>query len=387
MSRSRGHIKKRANGTYTIYISVSDPVTGKRKQMTEVVHGNKKDADKRLTELLHQRDTGTIMKPGKTPLGEFLKRWLTEYAEPNLAPRSIDRYRGIINKYLIPDLGSLRLTQLKPEHLQKHYHEKLSDGLSAGTVRYHHAVIHKALQTAVKWGLSNRNIADAVDPPRKQRKEMETWSEDEVKQFLTSAENTTYYALFSTNLFTGMRRSELLALRWKDVDFIYSRIYINRGLHQRSDGTYVFTDTKSEKSRRAIDIYGFIYRVLKEHKAAQELRAIICGKILSEDDLVFLKVDGHPLRPNTVTRAWGVLAKQCGLKVIRFHDARHTHASLLLKQSVHPKVVQERLGHSSIQITLDTYSHLAEGLQEAAAKAFDQLVSPERKNVEVEKVG
>ncbi|MFC1998852.1 tyrosine-type recombinase/integrase [Chloroflexota bacterium] len=361
----------------------TDPLTGRYKQVVITVKGTKKDAEKRLAELLYQHDKGMSVTQTKTTLGEFLLKWLDDYAKTHLSPRGFDRYQGIIEKHIIPALGRIKLTKLKPEHLQKHYTDKLKEGLSTSTVRYQHAVIHIALQTAVKWGLANRNVADAVDPPRKQRKEMETWSEEEVKQFIASVKDTPYYALFCTNLFTGMRRSELLALRWQDVDFIYSKIYINRGLHQRSDGTYVFADTKSEKSRRAIDIYGFIYRVLKEHKEIHESKAIILGRFLKEDDLVFSNIEGKPFRPNTVTRAWATLATQCGLKVIRFHDARHTHASLLLKQGIPTKVVQERLGHSSSQITLDIYSHVAPGMQMDAAKAFDQLVNPERKNKEV----
>ena len=372
----RGHITKRYKGSYTIVLSMGiDPSTGKHKQQWISVNGAKKDAEKRLSELLYQHDKGVTINPAKTTLGEYLKKWLDEYARHHLSPRGFERYQGIIHKYLIPELGRIKLIQLKPEHIQKHYTDKLNKGLSTGTVRYHHAVIHIALQTAVKWGLVNRNVADAVDPPRKRRSEMQTWDEHEINRFLAAAKGNPYYPLFCTALCTGMRRSELLGLRWQDIDFIYSKIYVKCGLHQKSDGTYVFTETKSEKSRRAIDIYGFIFRVLKEHKERQESNSLMLGRFLKEDDLVFSKLDGSPLRPNTVTRAWSMLAKRCGLKAIRLHDARHTHASLMLKQGVHPKIVQERLGHASIQMTLDTYSHVAAGMQAAAAKKFDMLVN------------
>ncbi|GAI96442.1 unnamed protein product, partial [marine sediment metagenome] len=147
---------------------------------------------------------------------------------------------------------SIQLTQLRPEHLQKHYSSWLNGGLSARTVRYHHALIHIALQTAVKWGSVSRNVADAVEPPKFKRSQMQTWNEHEVNQFLEAAKDSQYYALFYTALFTGMRRSELLALRWQDIDFIYSQIYVSRSLHHLKDGSYVFTQPKSERSRRTI---------------------------------------------------------------------------------------------------------------------------------------
>jgi len=235
-------------------------------------------------------------------------------------------------------------------------------------------VIHKALQTAIKWGLVNRNVADGVDVPRARHKEMQTWDEYEVTRFLEAAKASPYYALFHTALFTGMRRSELLGLQWRDTAF--GQLSVNRSLHQLKDGTYVFTQPKSAKSRRTIALSPSSVLTLTEYKEKQEGIRVILGTPLKDDDLVFSTVEGKPLRPNTISRAWVMLAARAGVKVIRLHDARHTHASLMLKQGVHPKIVQERLGHASIQITLDTYSHVAPGLQQAAAEGFDKLVSP-----------
>ena len=322
------------------------------------------------------------MKPSKTTLAEYLGRWLQDYAKPNLSPRGFERYQGIITKHLIPDFGSIILTQLKPEHLQKHYTAKLNEGLSARTIRYHHAVIHKALQTAVKWGLVIRNVADGVDVPRARRNEMQTWDEDDIITFLEAAKDSHYYALFHTALFTGMRRSELLALQWRDIDF--HQIHINRSLHQLRDGSYVFTQPKSVKSRRTIALSPSSVLTLTEHKERQEGIRAMLGTLLKNDDLVFSTPEGKPLRPNTISRAWTMLAARAGVKVIRFHDARHSHASLMLKQGVHPKIVQERLGHASIQMTLDTYSHVAPGLQQAAAESFDKLLNGRSENVAVE---
>lgn len=372
----RGHITKRGRDSYTIVLNLGrDPESGKRKQQWVTTKGTKKEAEKRLSELLSQLDNGVYIKPKKTTLAEYLELWLNEYAKNNLSPRGFERYSGIIRKHLIPDLGKVILTQLKPEHLQKHYTTKLNNGLSARTVRYHHALIHVALQTAVKWGLVSRNVADAVDPPRIRRNEMQTWDEDEVNQFLEYAKDSPYYSLFYTALFTGMRRSESLALRWQDIDFIYGQIYVNRSLHQLKDGSFIFTQPKSAKSSRTIALTPSTILMLKEYQEQQRLERDMSGNLLTDNDLVFSNLEGKPLRPNTITRAWTTLAAKCGLKVIRLHDARHTHASLMLKQGIHPKVVQERLGHSSIQMTIDTYSHVAPGIQEAAANRFDEILN------------
>jgi len=245
-------------------------------------------------------------------------------------------------------------------------------GLSAQTVRHHHTALHKAIQTAVEWGLLTRNVADAVRPPRAAQSEMQTWNEDEIMRFLEAAKATPYYALFYTAIFTGMRRSELMALRWQDVDFILSQIYVNRSMHQLRDGSFIFRSPKTAKGRRLVAMPPSAILVLQDHynKVAQDRKVL--GVTLKDDDLVFGEADGRPMRPNRITRAWPMLAASAGLKVIRLHDARHTHASIMLKKGIHPKIVQERLGHASIAITLDTYSHVSPGLQAAAAKSFDE---------------
>jgi len=383
----RGHIRKRGKESYSIAVSLGrDPTTGKYRYQWVSVKGTKREAEKRLSELIHRLDTGTFVKPSKTTVADYLRRWLQEYVRPNLSPRGFERYESIARVHLIPDLGAIALTQLRPEHLQRHYASKLSNGLSPRSVRYQHVVLHKALQTAMKWGLVVRNVADGVDIPRAHQAEMQTWDEYEVARFLESANGSPYYALFHTALFTGMRRSELLALQWRDIDF--HQVHVSRSLHQLRDRSYVFAQPKSARSRRTIALSPSSILTLREHKDRQEGIRAMLGVPLKGEDLVFSTPEGKPLRPNTVSRAWTALASRAGVKVIRLHDARHTHASLMLKQGVHPKIVQERLGHASVQITLDTYSHVAPGLQEAAAESFDKLVSAKYNGVwEEEPVG
>jgi integrase len=376
----RGHIVKRSNNSYSVVIRRGkDPNTGKYLQSWFTVKGTKKDAEKKLSEVLHQLDNGVFMKPGKTTLEEYLKKWLTDYAFSNLSPNTGANYQYIIQRHIVPSLGKITLTQLKPEHIQKYYSEKLTNGrfdgkgLSPRSVRHHHMCLHTALQNAMKMGLLIRNPVDAVDPPHCQRAEMNTINEIEIATLLESAKTTPYYSLFFMAIFTGMRRSELLALRWCDIDLPLCTASVSRSLHVLKGGRVIFRPTKTLKSRRSVSLSPSTAIMLKDHKEKQNVLRILSGNPLKEDDFVFSQIDGKPFLPNTVSHNWEKLVHKTGLNGVRFHDLRHSHASLMLKQGIHPKIVQERLGHSSIQVTLDTYSHVAPGLQEAAAKGFDDL--------------
>jgi len=377
----RGTIITRGD-SYRIKISLGkDSATGKYISHYETINGNKKDAEKRLNELIHQRDNGTFVKPGKATLSEYLESWLADYCKPNLSPRTHELYSYICNKHIIPTLGSILLFEIKPQHLQRLYADKLKSGLSGRTVQIIHVTLHKALKNAVKTGQLIRNVVDAVDSPKIQRREMRVMSETDLHIFLEYAKDTPNYALFYTSLFTGMRRAELLALRWSDVDLELCQVSVTRSMQYiqaAAPGNRIsFKEPKTTKSKRSIALSPSTAITLREHQAKQnELRESLGYPALSDSDLVFSHYDGSPLLPSSVTHAWMKIVRSCGLHGIRLHDSRHTHASLLLKQGVHPKIVQERLGHGSIQITLDTYSHVAPGLQQAAANKFDDILLP-----------
>lgn len=388
----RGHITKRGKDSYSIKVSTGKDIkTGKYKYQWVTVKGTKKDAEKRLSEMLNQLDNGTFMKPGKMTVEEYLDQWLKDY-RPSIGPHSAQTYEFFIERHIKPAIGQLPLTSLKPEHLQRLYSDKLSSGrrdgtggLSARSVRYIHVTMHRALKSAVRLGLLSRNVADSVDVPGLERHEMQTMSEDDIHMFLEAARPTGYYPLFYLALFTGMRRSELLALRWSDVDLLMCQVSVSRSLHRLNTGETIFRDTKTAKSRRMVALSPRTCLVLQEHRQKQAQDHLLFGNPLQESDLVFSQFDGKPLLPDSVTHAFMILSRRIGLKGIHLHSARHTHASLMLKQGVHPRVVQERLGHASIAITLDVYSHVMPGLQEAAARRFDDLTlwpEPEKEAVE-----
>lgn len=384
----RGHIKKRGKNSYSIKVSLGkDGATGKYKQQWVSVKGTKKDAEKRLAELLNQLDNGMFVKPSKVTLAEYLTTWLYDYCQHNLAPSTTELYTHMA-KHIIPTIGNIPLTELKPSHLQRLYADKLTSGLSGRTVQLIHVTLHKSLKNAVKTGLLAHNVAESVETPKSHRKPIHAMSESDMHLFLEFAKDTEYYSLFYLALFTGMRRGELLALRWSDIDLDLCQLSVTRNLQYLNTGTpgnrIRIGECKTTKSKRLIALSPSTVGKLREHKAKQaELRQAI-GIPVTEDSLVFSHYDGSPLLPSSVTHAWIKLARRCGLTGIRLHDTRHTHASLMLKQGIHPKIVQERLGHSSIQITLDTYSHVAPGLQQAAANRFDDLLIPKHEKEPVE---
>ncbi len=377
----RGTIVKRSENSYRIKVSLGkDQTTGKYKAYYETVRGTKADSQRRLRELLTQLDNGIFIKPAKETLADYLNRWLEDYAKPNCSPRTFESYDMIVKLHLIPHFGSIPLLSLQPQHIQKYYAKALDSGrrdgkggLSASTVRKHHRVLFEALRYGVKHEIITRNVAEAVDPPRAQVKEMQIWNAHEIECFLEEAKSTPYYALFHLDLFSGLRRSEILGLKWADMDFMFGQLSVNRSLHQLTDGRYVFRPPKTAKGRREVSLTPLSLKVMQEYYEEQKTLYTTLGIPFSDERLVFCHIEnGKPLRPNTITRAWTSIGEKAGLKHIRLHDCRHSHASLLLKQGVHPKIVSERLGHSSVQITLDTYSHVTPGLQAAAAKGFDE---------------
>ncbi|GMA60718.1 site-specific integrase [Alicyclobacillus fastidiosus] len=242
-------------------------------------------------------------------------------------------------------------------------------GRLATSVARVHLVLHDALDRAVKWGLVARNIADAVDPPKPDPVQMSVWTREDVLRFLEEAKSSSYYIVFLIAVTTGMRKGEILGLRWVDVDLENGRVYVRQTLTY-VNGQPVFLDPKTNKGKRMVALSPEVVVQLRKYKAIQAKNKLRLGPLYHDNGLVVTRQDGSPASINTLDKQWYALLEQSGVPRIRFHDLRHTHASLLLQQGVHPKIVSERLGHSTINITLDTYSHVLPGLQEQVAKDF-----------------
>ncbi len=376
-------VRKRSKGSWEIYLDAGlDPVTGKRLRHSETIRGSKKLAKQRLAELQVEVEQGSyVRQPKQLTVASWLEQWLKDYVELHCSPRTVESYRSIVHKHLIPALGRLPLTKLEPYHIQDYHTRKLSQGhingrggLSRRSVQYHHVILSEALKNTVKLGLLTRNVCRAVDPPSPERKEMATLTSDEVPDFLEAIKVSPYRTLFYVGLFTGLRRSELLGLQWGDLNLELASLSVVRTLHQLDSGEYVIRPPKTKKSKRVVDLSPNVALLLLQHRKEQEVQRALLGKPLREDDWVFAHLDGKPLRPGTVSHAFSKLSHKGIIPKIRLHDLRHSHATLLLEDGMDINVVKQRLGHSSAAFTLDTYGHVTPRMQRAVIDSLDRLV-------------
>jgi integrase len=283
-------------------------------------------------------------------------------------------YQSIYRSGIVPTLGKIQLKALRPEHIQKYYTEKLLSGVSSTTVNHHAMLLHKILETAVKLQMLPRNVADNVSPPRIGHVEMHTLTEEQVESVLAEALHTPYFTLFSLALFTGMRQSELLALRWQDIDLIGAELSVSRAMHRMSTGEFIFRGTKTSSSKRSLALSPKTCIILRHHLDSQ---IELCGKLgvtFIRDRLIFCQGDGTPLKPATIRQSWKRLTGRLGIENINFHALRHSHATLLLREGISPKVISERLGHANITTTLNIYAHVTPGMQRQAVETLDRIL-------------
>jgi len=379
----KGSIRQRSSASWEICVDTGrDPVSGKRLRHFATVRGRKRDAEKELRRLLLSVEQGTYIKQSKQlTVAMWLQHWFGSYAVSNLASKTAESYKREIDKYIIPHLGGVRLAELRPHHVQDYIGWALSKGrrlrnggLSHRTVQYHYRILSKALGDAVKMGLIVVNPCKGVASPKPPHNDIPAIGPNELSKLLDAIRHSTYYIYYHTLLLTGMRRNELIASKWRDLDLELACFYISHSLYRLDDGTVILKEPKTARSRRAIDLPLSLVTLLRQYRSDQESQRLMLGKDLTEDDFVFCHIDGSPLNPNTVTHTFAKVAVRAGLPHLRLHDLRHIHATMLLKAGVHPRVVQERLGHSSIATTLDIYSHTIPGLQKAAAERLDALL-------------
>lgn len=389
----KGHIRIRSKGKWEITIDVGrDAATGKRMRHFETISGTKNDARHRLAELLINIEQGTYIKQQrKLTLAAWLLQWLDGYVTGNLAPKTVESYQHELRNYIIPRLGGIRLNDLRPNHIQNYIAEVLSGGrrrstggLSHRTVQYHYRIMSKALDDAIRMGLLAVNPCKGVRPPRPLRHDIPAIGSDDLARLIAAMMGSSYYLYYYTLLLTGMRRSELLALRWRDLDLDLASVYVAHSLHRLDDGKVIIKEPKTPSSRRMVDLPPSLALLLREHKKDQQLQRVVLSPSLKDEDFVFCHDDGSALNPSTVTHSFSKVAVAAGMPYLRLHDLRHIHATMLLKAGTHPRIVQERLGHSTIATTLDIYSHTVPGMQKAAAERLDTLLP---KVEEIENVG
>jgi integrase len=378
---NEGSITRRHDGRWMGQATIGrDPATGKPKRATFYGKTRQEVAEK-LTKALRERQQGTFVSPHKLTLGEWLETWLQHYKRPRIRPSTLDSYEIIIRRHVTPALGHIVLQEVRPEHLQQYYNEKAQQGLAASTIVLHHKIVSHALAQAEKNQLVVRNVCRLTELPRQPHKEMRTLTIEQVTtQLLSALQGDRLYAAYLTFFMMGLRRGELLGLRWQDVDVnagilhvrqILVRIY-NRDAKGKGRKTRLsFHEPKTEKSRRAVPIPAACLAALRQHRAHQAEEKLLLGPGYQDHGLVFAQADGGPIDPRSMHRYFTQALQRGGLPAIRLHDARHTFATWMLEQGVSPKVVQTMLGHSSIRMTLDVYSHVSLDLEKQAAATLN----------------
>jgi integrase len=361
MARTPGQILDRGNGKFTVRVYTGTDGRGKRRYVNQTINGTKTDARKVLTAMLRERDLGLLKERSTQTLGKYLDDWLKAAAKPRLQESTYKEYAGQLDRYVREPLGDVKLSKLDALAIQGLYGDMQARGLSARTVRLTHAILRSALAQAVKWGHLPANPADAVDLPAQKRQEMKAMTEEEAGRFLVAAESNQWHVLFALLLSTGLRPSEALALKWTDIDLAGHKLRVNRKV-TKVDGEWLYGPPKTKAGRRTVTLPEGATRLLADH--------------VRDGELVFTNGNGEPPdRRSIVENHFKPTLERAGLDTdFRLYDLRHTHATLLLLAGEHPKIVSERLGHASITITLDTYSHVLPSMQQESARKLDAML-------------
>jgi integrase len=359
--------RKNKAGKITSYRGAYLGPDGKRRYVSGKT---KEEARKALREARSGADQGLVFDAAKFTVAEYLDRWLKDSVQGSVRRSTYESYRRQARRYLTPTVGRVRLKALTPAHVQGLYREMQERGLSARTVEYTHAVLHRALKQAVRWSMVPRNVCDAVDVPQVRREEMHPLTPEQARRFLETARGERLEALYVVAVHAGLRPGELLALGWEDVDLDQGVMHVHRAL---SDGE--FTTPKTKRSRRRIDLSAGSIAALKKHRMRQLEERMARAGLWQDHGLVFPSSVGTPLSHRNVVRSFKAVLRRAGLPAaIRLYDLRHTCATLLLCRNVHPKYVQELLGHASIAQTLDTYSHVLPGMNGGIGDAIDEVL-------------
>jgi integrase len=363
-----GSIYQRPNGRWEARVSIGYNAQGRRLRRT-VYAWTKKEVQDKLTALQSKKLDGTLCEPTKVTVATFLDRWLEDAVRPAIRATTHANYKGAIEKHINPRIGGLNLTKLTPINVQTLYGEMERSKASAYTRLLVHIVLRKALAQAVKWNMVPRNVCDAVERPRISKADIQPLTGEQVRMLLTAAKDDRLEALYVLAISSGLRLGELFGLQWADVDLKAGAVTVRHSLTELS-GRLSLEEPKTAKSRRRVELSGNVVTALLNHRK----RSIAAGHAASP--WVFCNLHGGPMRRSHFHRQdFKPLLKRAELPDIHFHDLRHTCATLLLGQGVHPKIVQERLGHSQISMTLDTYSHVLPTMQREAANKLDSILS------------
>lgn len=375
----KGHIRERSPGNWAIILDVRDPESGKRKRKWHSFKGTKRGAQKECARLITEIQSGGYVEPNKILMSDLLSRWI-DHVKSQVTPKTHERYAEVVKKNLIPALGGVYLTKLRPAQISAAYTKALvngrrdgTGGLAPATVVLMHRLLKKALKQAVRWELTARNPAEAVDPPVVERKAMNTYDLDQTVILLDNLEKSRLLIPVMIAVLCGLRRGEIVALRWRHIDLANGRLTVAESVEQTKDG--VRTKLPKSGKGRNVTLPAMLTARLSLFRVEQAEELLAMGVRQTEATHLYTREDGEPVQPATLTQAWRKLAASSDLPKIRLHDLRHAHATHMLAKGVHPKVASERLGHSRVGITMDLYSHVLPGMQEEAVARVDEALS------------
>jgi integrase len=368
-ARGEGSIYQRKDGRFV----ASLPVEGPGRARKYFYGKTRAEVRAKLQQAQLEQKQGLLATGPRQTVQQFLEHWLENVHKPHIRANSYRIYRQLFDNYILPALGSYQLQKLSPQHIDELYARKLSEGYAAETVRSIHRVLHRALEDAVKWGLVSVNVCDKVNQPRAVKFETHPLTGEQARQLLEVARGSDIEVMLKLALTTGMRIGELVGLRWADIDFQEVSLQIRHTVSRIGRRGIVENDPKTESSKRKIMLPRFVLDALQQHREHQAGLQSKAGAAWQEKDVVFSNRYGGFLERSNIVRRFKELLKEAGLPAMRFHDLRHSAATILLKMGIHPKQVQELLGHSSFKITMDRYSHILPSMQREMMEKIDNF--------------
>jgi integrase len=376
-TKRRGHhegsIYQRRDGRWVGVLHVG--YGGGRRERKSYYGTTRPEVASKLANAIANHNKGLRPVPERQRVRDYLESWLNDTARRSIRGTTFAGYERMIRLHINPIIGDLRVARLAADHLDNLYTQLLDKGLAPKSVSLIHALLHRALSHAQRRGAVAVNAATNVDPPRIPNREFQALSADEAVHLLDASRGDRLHALYVVALTCGLRQAELLGLRWRDVDLDGAVLAVRQQVY-RLAGEWVFSEPKTTKGRRTISLSAMAVEALRQHRVRQAEERLRVGADWQDYDLVFPNHLGRPIeKQNLMRRSFRPLLGRAGLPPMRFHDLRHSAATLLLAEGVHPKVVQERLGHSTIAVTMDVYSHVMPTLQKDAAERLDRLLA------------
>ncbi len=384
-------IRERRKGVWEVSIDAGRNAKGKRVRRFVTVHGGKRVAEAEEARLVTLRETGMEVSPGKLTMAGLFERWLAD-VKHRVGPSTYLRYEGVVTHHLGPTLGHYLVRDLRPAHVSAAYAAFLEPGkradkskkaLSNRTVHHHHTILHQVLEYAVRLQLVGRNVTEAVDPPRPEHTEMRALDPEECERLMAAAEGTLLALLVRLALMTGAREGELLALRWTDLDIGAGLLRVTRNARRFKGEGVTFGATKTHRSARPIALSPDVVETLKDHHRAQSEQRLRLGPGYADQGLIFAMPAGAPFDGGNLRRTFKAIVEKAKLGHVRFHDLRHSTASLLFRAGVPAPIVAAHLGHARVDTTLNIYTHLAQSMQQEAATAMAKML-PSKKAARTE---